>query len=159
MSFVHCPYQKQKLVSMLPHRSLHHPTVRQSEHTQFSTFQQQRTSKKYLMGNDVGTTPQTSEKKRFWSHFCCVLECISNSSCKSYFLGKQVFPCQSGNSLTVSNTWAGSCTMRVHIDFNFSTCALSQIKYVLPKRCPLSQYLYGSQDPPLGYSSLPHTRA
>ena len=39
-----------------------------------------------------------------------------------------------------------------------STCAIIQIKYVLPKLCHLPQYSYGSRDPTtrvLGYASYP----
>ena len=36
---------------MVPHADWHHVTVRQSKHTEYSTYHKQRSSNKYLMGN------------------------------------------------------------------------------------------------------------
>ena len=61
----------------------------------------------------------------------------------------------------VQGSWSQVSTFSSysHCSPQFSrTCAIIQIKYVLPKLCHLPQYSYGSRDPTtrvLGYASYP----
>ena len=77
-----------------------------------------------------------------------VIECRSIGSCSSNGLCAGLF------ILPPSDT---ECQEGVWNQFS-RTCAIIQIKYVLPKLCHLPQYSYGSRDPTtrvLGYASYP----
>ena len=50
-TFMHCPLQKREVNKAGFHADWHHVTVRQSEHTKYSTYHQQRTGSKWVIGN------------------------------------------------------------------------------------------------------------
>ena len=187
---------------MVPHANWHHPT---SEHTKYSTYQQQcNGSKCSLWGMKMTTQPKLAEFSFYPLYsllvslnadvlvVVVVVDCVQahdhrsplsplthtaslwhrmpvravfalrfqnlparNSSLKKFkhekeeklagLKGKLAGPAQflvaEGRGPALS-----AKTVRGMKQFS-STCAIIQIKYVLPKLCHLPQYSYGSRDP------------
>ena len=92
------------------------------------------------------------------------------------YMSASVTECRSIGSCSSSGLCAGLMITGLHFQLLFTlppsdtecqygvwkqysrTCAIIQIKYVLPKLCHLPQYSYGSRDPTtrlLGYASYP----
>ena len=90
--------------------------------------------------------------------FASVTECRSIGSCSSIGLcaGLMITGLHFQLLFTLPPSDTG-CQQGVWKQFS-RTCAIIQIKYVLPKLCHLPQYSYGSRDPTtrvLGYASYP----
>ena len=144
---------------MVPHANWHHSTVRQSEHTKYSTYQQQcYGSKCSLLGMKMTTLPKLVEFSFIPHMSASVIECRSIGSCSSSGLCAGLMI--TGLHFQLLLTLPPSDTeYQQGVWKQFSrTCAMIQIKYVLPKLCHLPQYSYGSRDPTtrvLGYASYP----
>ena len=144
---------------MVPHANWHHSTARQSEHTKYSTYQQQCNGCKCsLWGLKITTLPKLVEFSFIPYMSASVIECRSIGSfsisglCAGLMITGHHF--QLLITLPPSDT---ECQWGVWKQFS-RTCAIIQIKYVLPKLCHLPQYSYGSRDPTtrvLGYASYP----
>ena len=141
---------------MVPHANWHHPT---SEHTKYSIYQQQcNGSKCSLWGMKMTTQPKLAELSFYPLYsllvslnaevlvVVVVVGCVKGSWSQVF-----TFSCYSHCLPLTQNASKG---MK-----QFSrTCAIIQIKYVLPKLCHLPQYSYGSRDPTtrlLGFASYP----
>ena len=134
-------------------------TIQQSEHTKYSTYQQQcNGSKCSLWRMKMTTLPKLVEFSFIPYMSAGVIECRSIGSCSSSGLCAWLMITglhfQLLFTLPPSDT---ECQEGVWKHFS-RTCAIIQIKYVLPKLCHLPQYSYGSRDPTtqvLGYASYP----
>ena len=133
---------------MVPHANWHHSTVRQSEHT--ST----------VLTNNIVVAASVVYGKWRWQLFQNVLNSVLSPICLLVSLNAEVLVvvvvvgCVQGSWSQVSTF---SCYSHCFPQFS-RTCAIIQIKYVLPKLCHLPQYSYGSRDPTtrvLGYASYP----
>ena len=87
-----------------------------------------------------------------------VIECRSIGSCSSSALCEGLMiTCLHFQLLLTLPPSDTECQKGVWKQFS-RTCAIIQIKYILPKLCHLPQYSYGSRDPTtrvLGYASYP----
>ena len=84
--WMQCPLHNQKvktnLVSMVPHANWHHSTVRQSEHTKYSTYQQQcNGSKCSLWGMKMTILSKLVEFSFIPCMSASAIECRSIGSC------------------------------------------------------------------------------
>ena len=132
---------------MVPHANWHHPT---SEHTKYcSTYQQHCTGCKFgLWGMTMTTTTKLVEFS-FLSPVCLLVLLNAEVLVVVVVVG------------FVQGSWSQVSTFSFYphcllltqngskrVSEWFSrTCAVIQIKYVLPKLCHLPQYSYGSRDP------------
>ena len=134
-------------------------TIQQSEHTKYSTYQQQcNGSKCSSWGMKMTTLPKLVEFSFIPYMSASVIECRSIGSCSSSGLcaGLMITGLHFQLLFTLPPSDA-ECQWGVWKQFS-RTCAIIQIKYVLPKLCHLPQYSYGSRDPTtrlLGYASYP----
>ena len=133
---------------MVPHANWHHSTVRQSEHT--ST----------VLTNNIVVAASVVYGEWRWQLFQNLLNSVLSPICLLVSLNVEVLVvvavvgCVQGSWSQVSTF---SCYWHCFPQFS-RTCAIIQIKYVLPKLCHLPQYSYGSRDPTtrvLGYASYP----
>ena len=139
----------------MPHANWHHPVVRQSEHTKYSTYQQQSIGSKCSKWGVKMTTPTKLGEFSFYPMSTSVIECRGSGSRNSSGLctGLPVTSLRFQLPLTTS-IWH---KMPVRgIKTVLKTYAIIQIKYVLPKLHHLPEYSYGSRDPTtqlLGFAS------
>ena len=133
---------------MVPHAYWHHSPVRQSEPT--ST----------VLTNNIVVAASVVYGEWRWQLFQNLLNSVLSPICLLVSLNAEVLVvvrvvgCVQGSWSQVSTF---SCYSHCSPQFS-RTCAIIQIKYVLPKLCHLPQYSYGSRDPTtqvLGYASYP----
>ena len=134
---------------MVPHANWQHSTVRQSEHP--ST----------VLTNNIVVAASVVYGEWRWQLFQNLLNSVLSPICLLVSLLNAevlvvvvVVGCVQGSWSQVSTF---SCYSHCFPQF-LRTCAIIQIKYVLPKLRHLPQYSYGSRDPTtrvLGYASYP----
>ena len=136
---------------MVPYANWHHP---RSEHTKYSTYQQQCTgSKCSLWGMKMTTTTKLVEFNFYPLYMSAsVIESRIIDSCSRSGLCAVLLITGLHLQLLLTLPTSG-------VSKWFSrTCAMIQIKYSLPKLCHLPRYWYGSLDPTtrvLGFASHP----
>ena len=124
---------------MVRHANWHHSTVRQSEHT--ST----------VLTNNIVVAASVAYGEWRWQLFQNLLNSVLSPICllsvivlnAEVLVVVVVVGCVQGSWSQVSTF---SCYSHCFPQFS-RTCAIIQIKYVLPKLCHLPQYSYGSRDP------------
>ena len=122
---------------MVPHANWHHSTVRQSVHP--ST----------VLTNNIVVAASVVYGEWRWQLFQNLLNSVLSPICLLVSLNAEVLVvvvvvgCVQGSLSQVSTF---SCYSHCFPRFS-RTCAIIQIKYVLPKRCHLPQYSYGFRDP------------
>ena len=133
---------------MVPHTNWHHSTVRQSEHT--ST----------VLTNNIVMAASVVYGEWRWQLFHNLLNSVLSPLCLLVSLNAEVLVVVVVVGC-VQGSWSQVSTFSYysHCFPQFSrTCAIIQIRYVLPKLCHVPQYSYEFQDPTTrvhGYASCP----
>ena len=141
---------------MVPHANWHHSTV-WTHKVQY--LPNQCNGSKCSLWDGRWQPYQTLLNSVFIPYmYASVIECRSIGSCSSSGLcaGLMITGLHFQLLFTLPPSDTG-CQSGVWKQFS-RTCAIIQIKYVLPKLCHLPQYSYGSRDPTarvLGYASYP----